>query len=78
MTAPHGLAAVITTRQCSSSHNSIFKKVLMSKQKLKLLATATLDKTPPEKPLVELTEAQLEAIGESQCAERNRWRFSSR
>ncbi len=34
----------------------------MSKQKLKLLATATLDKTPPEKPLVELTEAQLEAI----------------
>ena len=32
----------------------------MSQQKLKLLATP--DKTPPEKPLVELTEAQLEAI----------------
>ena len=37
-----------------------FKEGLMSQQKLKLLATP--DKTPPEKPLVELTEAQLEAI----------------
>ncbi len=44
----------------------------MSKQKQKLLTTT--EKTPPEKPLVELTEAQLEAIGESQCAERNRRR----
>ena len=32
----------------------------MSKPKLKLLATP--DKTRPEKPLVQLTEAQLEAI----------------
>ncbi len=32
----------------------------MSKPKLKLLATP--DKTRPEKPLVELTEEQLEAI----------------
>ncbi len=32
----------------------------MSKPKLKLLATS--DKTPPEQPLVELTEDQLEAI----------------
>ena len=32
----------------------------MFKQQPKLLATP--DKTPPEKPLVQLTEAQLEAI----------------
>ena len=37
-----------------SFHNSILKEVLMSKQKLKKF-TATPDKTPPEKPLVELT-----------------------
>ncbi len=36
----------------------------MSKQKRKLLATP--EKTPPEKPLVELTEAQLEAIAGGQ------------
>ena len=34
----------------------------MSKQKLKLLATATPGKTRPEKTLVELTEDQLKAI----------------
>ncbi len=35
----------------------------MSKPKRdKFTATATPDKTPPEKPLVELTEEQLEAI----------------
>ncbi len=34
----------------------------MAKPKLKLLATP--DKTRPEKPLVELTEAQLEAIAD--------------
>ena len=34
----------------------------MSKQKLKLLATATPDKTRHDKPLVELTEEQLETI----------------
>ncbi len=35
----------------------------MSKQKRETFtATVTLDKTCPEKPLVELTEAQLEAI----------------
>ena len=32
----------------------------MSKQKRKLLATT--EKTPPEKPLVELSKEQLEAI----------------
>ncbi len=36
------------------------KEELMSKPKLKLLATP--DKTPPEKPLVELSKDQLEAI----------------
>ncbi len=45
----------------------------MAKSKREQLG-ATPEKIRPEKPLVQLTEAQLEAIGESQCAERNRWR----
>ena len=39
-----------------------FKEELMSKKQLKLLATATPEKPRPEKPLVQLTEDQLEAI----------------
>ncbi len=51
----------------------------MFKPKLeKLTATTTSEKPRQQKPLVQvegkLTEAQLEAIGESQCAERNRRR----
>ncbi len=50
----------------------------MSKPKPeKLTATTTSEKSRQQKPLVqievELTEAQLEAIGVSLCAERNRW-----
>ena len=45
----------------------------MSKQKPKLLATVTPEKTPPEKSLVQvegkLTEAQLEAIAGSGITE---------